>query len=247
MLSVNLNKLTYKMITLQNLAEILIIIILLYLVYLGKFFLPSYFKKKAENLAQSQDLEKLTTLVKEVEFKFEERTQNLKAKLDLSNQIQLGLHSEERNALIIMYNKLNEYYNFLTDVTFGGIDLKDNTSLNKCIVQRSLMFDSIFIAKNNVMLFINEEDNGVEDAILDVVNKMNEFAKDFLDHCHKLIKMNLIFDNNPSFEELNKYYDDLAKVNSAYTEKVGEMIEIVSPKIIEVTLKTRDYLNKRTL
>jgi len=219
---------------------------LLYLVYLGKFFLPNYFKKKAENLAQSQDIEKLTTLVKEVEFKFEERTQNLKAKLNLSNQLQLGLHNEERASLINMYNKLIEYYNFLTDITFGGINIKDNNSINKHRTERSLKFDSLFILKNNVMLFLDEEDDGVEEVVLDAVNDINDFGKDYLDHCEKLIKMNLIFDTNPTSEELKKYYDDLKTENSAYTEKTLKMIDKVSPKINEVTKKIKTHLNKRS-
>lgn len=58
----------------NNILQIGIITVLIYLVYLAKYFLPNYFKKKAENLAQTQDIEKLTTLVKEVEFRFEEKT-----------------------------------------------------------------------------------------------------------------------------------------------------------------------------
>lgn len=229
---------------LQNLLEIIIICLLVYVGYLGKFYLPNYFKRKAENLAQSQDIEQLTRLVKEVEFKFEERTQNLKAKLDLTNQLQLGLHNEERTSLLLLHNKILEYYNFLTDVTFAGVDLKDNIAISNRTIQRSLLHDSLFILKNNCMLFIDDE-NDIEEIVMDIGNHFLEFSKTFIDYCHKLNKHNLTYDTNLSINEIDIYYDTLGELNSAYAKSVGEMIGIISPKINHATKSIKLYLNKR--
>lgn len=229
----------------QNLLEITIIGLLIYIGYLGKFYLPSYFKKKAENLAQSQDLENLTKLVKEVEFKFEERTQNLKAKLDLTNQLQLGLHNEERTSLITLHNKLLEYYNFLTDVTFGGIDFTDNIAINTHIIQRSLFADSLFIQKNNFMLFVNNDDEEIENIITKIILDFLKFGNDYLDYCNKLRKHNLKFTDKLTTSEINTFYDISGEINSEYRKTVERMIDNTGPKINDVTRAIKTYLNKR--
>lgn len=228
----------------QHLLEIIIICLLVYVGYLGKFYLPSYFKKKAENLAQSQDIEQLTRLVKEVEFKFEERTQNLKAKLDLTNQLQLGLHNEERTSLISLHNKILEYYNFLADVTFGGIDLKDYIAINNRIAQRSMLHDSLFILKYNCMLFI-ENENEIEDVIMKIGTDFLDFTKIFLNYCHELNKHSLRYNSDLSESEINIYYNTLQELNSAYTKSVNELITTVQPKINLATKSIKLYLNNR--
>ncbi|QSW89698.1 hypothetical protein J0383_02525 [Flavobacterium endoglycinae] len=229
---------------LQHLLEIIIICLLLYVGYLGKFYLPSYFKRKAENLAQSQDIEQLTRLVKEVEFKFEERTQNLKAKLDLTNQLQLGLHNEERTSLISLHNKILEYYNFLADVTFGGIDFKDYIAINNRMAQRSTLHDSLFVLKNNCMLFI-ENENEIEEIVMNIGTDFLEFTKIFINYCGELNKHSLTYKSNLSVSEIDIYYNTLEELNSTYAKNVSEFITIVAPKINHVTKSIKLYLNKR--
>lgn len=229
---------------LQNLLEIIIICLLVYVGYLGKFYLPNYFKRKAENLAQSQDIEQLTTLVKEVEFKFEERTQNLKAKLDLTNQLQLGLHNEERTSLISLHNKILEYYNFLADVTFGGIDFKDYMAINNRMAQRSMLHDSLYILKYNSMLFI-ENENEIDDVIMKIGTDFLDFTKIFIDYCGELNKHSLTYKSDLSESEIDTYYNTLQELNSAYAKNVSELITTVSPKINLATKSIKLYLNNR--
>lgn len=226
-----------------NPISLIIISLLIYIGYLSKYYLPNYFKKKAENLAQIQDIEKLTLLVKEVEFKFEERTQNLKAKLDLNNQLQLGLDNEERITLINLHNKINEYYNFLTDLSFNGIDFNDNNSIRNHINERNLKNDSLFVLKNNTMLFIDDE-NGIviEEAFMDVIEIFNEFSGVYLDYCHKLSKLNLINKENFSKEEFEDFYNQIGELNSNYSKQVLEMIKNVAPKMSEITRTIKTYL-----
>jgi len=228
----------------QHLLEIIIICLLVYIGYLGKFYLPSYFKRKAENLAQSQDIEQLTRLVKEVEFKFEERTQNLKAKLDLTNQLQLGLHNEERTSLISLHNKILEYYNFLADVTFGGIDFKDYIAINNRMAQRSMLHDSLFILKNNCMLFI-ENENEIEDVVMKIGIDFLNFTKIFINYCGELNKHGLTYKSDLSVSEIDIYYNTLEELNSAYAKNVSELITNVSPKINLATKSIKLYLNNR--
>ena len=226
-----------------NPISLIIICLLVYIGYLSKYYLPNYFKKKAENLAQIQDIEKLTLLVKEVEFKFEERTQNLKAKLDLNNQLQLGLDNEERITLINLHNKINEYYNFLTDLSFNGIDFNDNNSIRNHMNERNLKNDSLFVLKNNTMLFIDDEKGIViEEAFMDVIEIFNEFSGVYLNHCHKLSKLNLINKENFSKEEFEDFYNQISELNSNYSKQVLEMIKNVAPKMSEITRTIKTYL-----
>ena len=229
-----------------NPISLIIICLLIYIGYLSKYYLPNYFKKKAENLAQIQDIEKLTLLVKEVEYKFEERTQNLKAKLDLTNQLQLGLDNEERITLINLHNKINEYYNFLTDLSFNGIDFNDNNSIRNHMNERNLKNDSLFVLKNNTMLFIDDE-NGIviEEAFLDVIEIFTEFSGEYIDYCHKLSKLNLINKEKLSKEELDDFYSQISELNSNYSKQILEMIKIVAPKMSEITRTIKTYLNEK--
>lgn len=229
-----------------NPISFVIICLLIYIGYLTKYYLPNYFKKKAENLAQIEDIEKLTSLVKEVEYKFEERTQYLKSKLDLSNQLQLGLENEERITLINLHNRINEYYNFLTDVTFNGIDLSDNKCLQNHQNERAIKSDAIFILKNNAMLFIDEESiDKIEDPILALMSLFNKFSSKYLAHMHQLEKKNLINRQNLSSEEIDEYYNQIGTLNSNYTKEVTAMIENIGPKISGITIIIRKHLAEK--
>lgn len=229
---------------LENSFQIIIIALLVYIGYLGNFYLPSYFKKKAENLAQSQDLQQLTNLVKEVEFKFEERTQNLKAKLDLTNQLQLGLHNEERSSLINLHNIILEYYSFLSDVTLGGIDFKNNEAVENHMLKKNISSDAFLLSKYKAMLFIDENyDNGIENIVIEIGEDFLEFSAKYLDFCEGLIKNNHNY--NLPLDEMKEYYEIRRDLSSDFTESVHIMIHKAAPKINELTIAMRGYLKKR--
>lgn len=219
-----------------NLISIVIIALLIYIGYLTRYFLPNYFKVKAENLAKLQDLEKLTVLVREIEFKFEERTQNLKAKLDLSNQLQFGLDNEERIILIKLHNNINEYYNFLTDLSFNGIDFHDNNSIKRHMNERNIKNDSLFVLKNNAMLFLDEEYGlDVENAIYNVIDLFNEVTIKYTEFCHTLIRLN----------NSNNIDTQLKEIHLQYTKQIIEIIKVLAPQMQQVTKTIKVCLNNK--
>ncbi|OXG05106.1 hypothetical protein BC749_109100 [Flavobacterium araucananum] len=228
-----------------DLFEVIIIALLLYIGYLGKFYLPNYFKKKAENLAQSQDIEHLTTLIKEVEFKFEERTQNLKAKLDLTNQLQLGLYNEERNSLINLHSVMYDFYTFVSDVSLGGIDIQNNKLLEEHLKMRFLKSDNFFHAKNNTMLFVDQDDNGIEEIMHEIFEDINKFSEHYLDYSSGLRNHNMSYNENFSKDELNVFSAKVKCLNDKYIKEVSAMIEIVGPKLTEGTRRIKGYLSKK--
>ena len=60
----------------------------------------SYLKNKGKNLADKEDIQKITALVEEVKTDFIKETEFLKANLNILTNTQLNLISEERNAII---------------------------------------------------------------------------------------------------------------------------------------------------
>lgn len=136
--------------------DIIIILILLYLLYLSQFYLPAYFKKKGENYAQLQDMEELTTKIDSIKQEFIERTEYLKAKLDLSTQLQIGHSNEERNAIMSFLRAFSNYQSMCFDTTFGGLNDYENIELYKYRIEINSAFNQVRIANTILKVFIDD-------------------------------------------------------------------------------------------
>lgn len=227
----------------NDLINLIIIISLLYLVYLSKYYLPSYFKKKAENLAQLEDVEELTDTIKQIELKFEEKTQMIKSQLDFSNSVLIGLHNEEKQSLIKLHNELYDYYNFLSDISFGGKSLYENQNIKFIISERSLKFDKLFIHKSNIALFI-DDDNEIEPLVDKCIELFLSFSNSHLSYLQKLLELNLVYNpyENLEFENLKKFHTQLEEFQEMYKKDVNELVENVGPVLSDTTYSIKKYL-----
>lgn len=215
------------------------------LFYIAKISIPAYFEEKAKNLAQSEDIEKLTALVKEVEYKFEERSQNLRAQLDLTNQFQLGLHNEERSALMNLHNFSIQYSNFITDVTFGGINLEEDSDIAKRLSERS-QNSYIFISNlsNTILLLKDDIEN-------DIVKSAQELHTSILAQSKTMIKYLSdirILNNNRKVgpEGNNSYYEKRYRMHDEYQNATFNSLKEITQKTNILTKEAKKYLEART-
>lgn len=134
------------------------IVILLYLGYLCQFYLPSYFKKKGENYAQSQDIEELTRKIDTIKQDFIERTEYLKAQLDFSTKLQISHIDEERNAIMNYLRAFTNYYSICNDSTLGGMNDYNNNELAAYRLNLDSSFNQTRITKAILKVFIEDDD-----------------------------------------------------------------------------------------
>lgn len=70
--------------------QIVILISLIILFFFGKYFFPSYLKKKGENLATKEDISEITTKIQEIKSNYASELEVLKSSLELANLIRTG-------------------------------------------------------------------------------------------------------------------------------------------------------------
>lgn len=231
-----------------SLFQVIVLLAIGYLIFLAKIFIPEYVKKKAENLAQSEDIENLTLLVKEVEFKFEERSQNLRARLDLLNQFQIDLHNEERNSIIQLHNIVYKYYTFLTDISLGGVDQTDENSLRKAVEERNILSNSLFTHYSNALLFLDE---GIKNEISNLTGKISQIFTRFSNtehsnYIYELSQDNLKYKTVLTKEKRIEYEEIRNKIYKDQGDKILELINEAGDPLVKLTLEIKRYLNIKT-
>ncbi|MEY2830686.1 MAG: hypothetical protein RIQ33_2544 [Bacteroidota bacterium] len=117
--------------TQQDLEIILQILLLIIGLYLALF--KSYFQEKGKNLATLEDIEEITELVEQVKTTFIKQTENLKANLQFLTNVQVGIASEERNAIIDYNLKYFRWLNLLLDSSMKDINTYDDNELDKYV------------------------------------------------------------------------------------------------------------------
>lgn len=80
-------------------------------------FLQKYFSRKAENLADKEDIEELTEKVESIRSKFDADVEKLKSELGISSQLKLTFINEEINAIINAHNSLSNWAINLYDLS----------------------------------------------------------------------------------------------------------------------------------
>ena len=93
-----MNSITYDALNVIEFIAVVVGIPILYFVI--KNALPSYFNEKGKNLATQEDISKITQLVEETKYQFTTQTELLKANLQINNNLQLNLKTEEAKSNI---------------------------------------------------------------------------------------------------------------------------------------------------
>lgn len=128
------------------------------LFYTIKNLLPSYFSEKGKNLATTEDISKITTLVEEVKHSFNKETENLKANLQILTNVQVGIVGEERNAIIDYNIKYFRWLNMLLDVSIKDVDISNDIELDKYMVLLGDSYRDLLDSATKFSLFVENEE-----------------------------------------------------------------------------------------
>jgi hypothetical protein len=120
-------------------------VILLLLFYLA--FLKSYFQEKGKNLATTQDIEEITSLVESV-----------KSQLQFSLQAKLSLRAEAHQALVDYFSKYSAWLAAISDCSFVGIDEDNASRLSEMRSRLDAHHRDVDLAAGKMELFVENED-----------------------------------------------------------------------------------------
>lgn len=144
-------------------------------------FIIAYYKEKGKNLAQKEDIGKITEEIKAVEVKFINETEKLKTALSLITNIQTDIASIERNTIIELNKAL---FIFLDITTSGNIrSCSNNTDLDEYIdklnsaserASESIILFKLFIDDNQLKKQAN-------DLFIEILEMETERYKDILE------------------------------------------------------------------
>lgn len=229
----------------DSILQIAQVSLLIYLALLGTYFLPAYFKKKAENFAQSEDIQKLTTLVKEVEFSFEEKLQSMKSKLDLSSHFQSGLLDEERNSIIKFYSSLRQYYNVLIDLSFGGLDMENNEELRKFRIENYRLGDEALEYSEYLQLFLDHDEFEIQRKGKEIFSDLLDFTITYRAQIGNLISHNHKYFPTDNDESTAEFYKIAMKLDAEFATKVSKLISKVNVKFGDLAVSIRSHLQSR--
>lgn len=213
-----------------DIATIVLIVVLIIL----RIFVPSFIKAKAENLAKKQDIEELTKLVKEVESKFDERLHEFKANVDLSAQMRLNLHDEERRSLIDLHLKVIQYYNYNVDVFSGvAIFFEDQDKIFDHLRYRRVLNEEVFIAFTRFVLITNI-DTDLHSSLEQLIDRLNQFGGEITWFAEQIVQ------RKGNIEKLHELMD-------SHVEKAKTLVAAAAPLLAEVTILMREHIHAKTM
>lgn len=196
-------------------------------------FIIAYYKEKGKNLAQKEDIGKITEEIKAVEVKFINETEKLKTALSLITNIQTDIASIERNTIIELNKAL---FIFLDITTSGNIrSCRNNTDLDEYIDKLN---DASERASESIILFkLFIDDNQLKkqanDLFVEILNMETERYKDILE----LKAMNEYYEStkNDKDLEMKQRREKLSKLLEKHKMFIEKMYDKQIKKYTEIS------------
>lgn len=196
-------------------------------------FIIAYYKEKGKNLAQKEDIGKITEEIKAVEVKFINETEKLKTALSLITNIQTDIASIERNTIIELNKAL---FIFLDITTSGNIrSCRNNTDLDEYIDKLN---DASERASESIILFkLFIDDNQLKkqanDLFVEILNMETERYKDILE----LKAMNEHYEStkNDKDLEMKQRREKLSKLLEKHKMFIEKMYDKQIKKYTEIS------------
>lgn len=161
-------------------------------------FIIAYYKEKGKNLAQKEDIGKITEEIKAVEVKFINETEKLKTALSLITNIQTDIASIERNTIIELNKAL---FIFLDITTSGNIrSCSNNTDLDEYIDKLN---DASERASESIILFkLFVDDNQLKQQANNLFIKILEMETERYKDILELKVMNEHYESSKNDKDL---------------------------------------------
>ena len=206
-------------------------------------WLSSYVKKKGENKALKEDLEELTRLVKRTEKKFTDDTEELKAKLNLANQLEFNLRNEARISLINIYKKINAHYNLLSHNEMMIEDFDNWKEFDRAITNCEKSYDELEDLMSLVELFVPNDEVGDElkSKIGDILMTFIEQRKIFNDFARKF-ENNIVSHGSDSL----LYFSTQEEISNDYDAALRHFGNLIDGQMYTLTNELRSYLQSQS-
>jgi len=223
-------------------------IITLYLII--KNLLPSYFSEKGKNLATKDDIAKITSLVESVKHTFTTETEKLKANLQLLTNIQVGVESEERNAIVDLNEKYFKWLNFISEPTLNNVDLNDNNEIIEILKKQNELYNDFLFSIFKIGLFIKDQDLVIftRQLQIETLNHIwNVSSKCALKIAHLNDEYDPIIENLSGSDKLLKQQELLDKkgmIKDQLRDGIINGFEVITPMSINFQKLCREHIYK---
>jgi len=213
------------------------------LVYVFKNSTPAYLKKKGENLAQKQDIEELTDIVKKVEQKFNKQNEMLKYEFDVIKQLKIGLLAEERSCIIELHSTIYNYHRMLYDVTLSNVDFADNISISNYKTSVDTYWHTLTAIHLKSDLFIENKKLRIQisEMVVLLLDKGPMPLDNYLQEC--MIANTSLSKNEISLE---KYRTEINVLRKDFMLHVSDFLDATNKDLTSLSNDLRDYLRGKT-
>ncbi|KAA6330129.1 hypothetical protein EZS27_021131 [termite gut metagenome] len=213
------------------------IIILIIGLYLALF--KSYFHEKGKNLATLEDIKNITKIAEQI-----------KANISLFSNLQLGIFSEERTAIIDSNNKYFQWLNLLLDSSLNNIDTYDNKELQKYLSVTSSCYQDFLNSETRFNLFVDNND------LSSVMNELKIETLKLISPHFSHYSINMQKNNNDiehvkmtitSAAQKGKYsllFDEREKIHSRFCKQIINNYKQLIPLIKKFQKLSREHIYK---
>jgi len=235
--------------------------LLLLLFLAGQFlfmFLIDFFKQKGKNLADKNDIEKLTQIVEDVKSKFTNENEHLKAALSILVDKKNKSYTQEQQAIIAFYTEVNTWIWEKTKISIHEYGINDVDKLNQKIIEMNETHAKVNIYNGTMDLLISDTvltQKGY-DLIVEIL-KLHQFVEHKCTELKKALQgLNAyrpIVDKYNEKSELMKDYvyknvkeleDSRSNIVKDFYPQRTEAFKLVLPKLHEFKNLAKSYLLK---
>ncbi|MEO8887076.1 MAG: hypothetical protein ABI367_13510 [Mucilaginibacter sp.] len=233
---------------------------LITLLFLGQFvitYFTNFFIQKGKNLADKEDIEKLTEIVEEVKSKFNNENERLKATLSIIVDKESKSYTQEQQSIIAFYTEINAWIWDKTKISIHEYGYKDVDKLNQKIIDMDQCSNQVNI-NNAVMDLLVKDKDLTQNAYYLIIEtlKLHQFVESkcktlkkalqglnaYMPMIDKYDTMSDLMKNHVSkqVKELEASKDEAIK--DFYNQR-GEIFNILMPKLHEFKNLAKVYLS----
>lgn len=209
---------------------IIVTIIIQVLVGLLTTCLIFYVQQKGKNLADKEDLGKLTEIVEDVRHKYAKENELLKSSLTLFTNKQNILFTEGKNAIIEFYSNLNKWLWHNLDISAHEYNHTNFTELSTKLLTMRDHYHDTNISFGKVQLLGNDENLVLagHEAIMDTLY-LHQYVEQIIKKLQLILStdkhlLDTLFSKELKFDQLSKemksYYEQQAHDNTNGKKKI---------------------------
>ncbi|WP_163341165.1 hypothetical protein [Desulfopila sp. IMCC35008] len=215
--------------------QIIILVIGVIVGFFLKSYLPSYFKKKAENLATKEDIEHITELV-----------ENIKSQSEVTTKAYINYTNLKQRVLIEYYDVVTRFnYQFLA-VNFGDFPFDKGESLYQYQKDFYKTVTDILLAYQRLVIYLEPDDKllSLSEQIVKITLDANKVLKtNFYTIREKFVAEQISW----TFQDADKTNYNLAvqaanEANKMFWRKMNPINEQYTEKYREFLTKLNIYL-----